>query len=461
MKYLLILLFICSCATAKKKAIELSEKGQHEEAISFWAEALKKDPDDEEIQNGFQSSLDFVSNDRLTRIRDKRLANNMQGAIEELKGLVDLQKKYNVKLDFNSSSFQGKEVQYTWPYYRSTILSKIEARLPLSAESDHKNYYHVYNTMKDYSTLQSNINVSGQKKCQELKSLKNKKPFFQSFVNQFCHYFKASTDTKSNVSSALYVKIKSDAQIFNLNDLNLGALEAKLNKKLIETPWHNSEAVNALPLELRGEYKWQHHTIQVPQSHNYKAKIPYTDYQPVTKQRRVTETKFINGIAMPDTRIENYTENEPVTKFREEPRFYNYMARKNSLTMTFSIKGNIRIENETYPVAFQKELKEERILHDYNLPEIGLYPKKDDVSHPMTKYESLSEELAEILKKDLMAIWEKRYCNLPSDHTLAAIGENVTRCQKLTNHPEEFVNSWFKNNFGVTGIRAQELLGHY
>lgn len=117
MKYLLVLLLLCSCATAKKKAIELSEKGKHEEAIEYWAKAMKEDPDDEEISNGFQASLDVVSNDRLTRIRDKRLANNMQASLEELKGLVDLQKKWNIKLDFNSSSFQGKEVRYIWPYY--------------------------------------------------------------------------------------------------------------------------------------------------------------------------------------------------------------------------------------------------------------------------------------------------------------------------------------------------------
>lgn len=453
MRYLLLLLLLTSCATAKKKAIELSEHGRHEEAIPFWAEAIKKDPDDEEIQNGFQSSLDFVSNDRLTRIRDKRMANNLQEAMEELKGLVDLQQKYHVKLDYNSSSFQGKEVHYTWPYYKSVITKKLQMKLPLGAESDHKDYYHVYNSMRDYGEVQKQIAAEGLKKCQELKRLPSKKPFFASYVNQFCHYFKGNIQGNSEVASVLYVKPKLEAQIENVDGANLGLLDSKIHKAMSESPWFHAEGANQMPVKLTGSYTWDHKTTNIKETHSYIEKVPYTTYELQPRTKVITE----NGIS----RHESYHENVPVTRYKEEHRYHYYYARKNTITITFSVKGSVQINKEVYPIAFQKEYSEWKVLHDQNLPQIGLYPKRDDVVSPMQKYEFFIEEFTDVVKNDLAAIWEKNYCSLPTASDLASIAENVTRCQRLPGYPEPFVDNWFRLNFGVTGKRAQELLGHY
>ena len=62
MKFILLLLALVACSSFKKEAIELSEKGLHEEAIPKWAAALAKDPKDTEVQLGLRASQDIVLN---------------------------------------------------------------------------------------------------------------------------------------------------------------------------------------------------------------------------------------------------------------------------------------------------------------------------------------------------------------------------------------------------------------
>ncbi len=121
----------------------------------------------------------------------------------------------------------------------------------------------------------------------------------------------------------------------------------------------------------------------------------------------------------------------------------------------------IHIEKNNYPVYFQKNEGEEKILHDYNLPNIGLYPQREDVSNPMLKFELIGKAFAFQLRHDLNAIWEKNYCTLPEKRDFASIGENVTRCRKLETYPAFFVDNWFENQFGVTAKKAQELIGQF
>lgn len=461
MKYLLILVLIVSCASDKKKAIELSEKGKHEQAIEFWARALQDDPDDEEISNGFQASLDVVSNDRLTRIRDKRLANNMQAALEELKGLVDLQKKWNIKLDFNSSSFQGKEVRYVWPYYKSTILAKIGNKLPLGAESDHKDYKDVFNSMKEYEEVQALINKSGRQKCTSLKKQHENKPFLASFVSQFCHYWNPGSTVSSTISSVLYSRTAMETNITNINQTYATGLHASMDKEMKATPWFHPEAKKEMRVKLNGEYTWQTNSRHIQQAHNYTEKVPYTDYESVSKTREVPYSAYENGTYVTKYRSESYTEKEPVTKYRSVHRVYEYEALKKSLEITLNLSGMIYVEKENFPFFFQKNVGEEKILHDYNLPNIGLYPQREDISNPMDRFEALGNALALQFAHDLNAIWEKSFCTLPGKRDFASIGENVTRCRKLGNYPEFFVDSWFNTQFGVTAKKTQELIGQF
>lgn len=457
---LLLLVFAVSCSSAKKKAIELSEKERHEEAIEFWVKALKDDPKDEEVREGFQRSLEFVSNARLIKIRDRRLSNNHADALEELKHLVNLQLKYDFKLDFNSSTFQGKEVRALWPVYRARVENKLKNQRPLSAESDQLDFKAVFSSMPDYLPLAAEVKKHGQKKCMKIKGLGTKEPFYQSFVSQYCKYF-AQDRTISSVaiSSVLYNDIDLKAQIKNLNETSLAPILTNLRQALTETPWYNQEGHNKITLNLTGDYQWKTSKEMIKQAHNYQVKIPYTDYKSVKKSRQVPYNSFENGQTVTKYRTEYYNEQEPVTKYRKEARVYHYLAHKKTLNLDLNLKGISHIGKHSYPFAFHKNEKEERILHDMNLPDIGLTPSTQDTANPLSKLDLYAAEMSQNYKNELNKIWEKNYCTLPQGREMASIGENTLRCMRLTNYPATFVDSWFKTHFGVTGARAKEILG--
>lgn len=463
MKYLLILLLICSCASAKKKAIELSENGKHEEAIAHWVDALKADPDDDEIKNGLEASLGVVSNDRLTKVRDLRLSNQNQKAIQELKGLVDLQKKFNIKMDFNSSTFQGKEVQYLWPHYQETILVKIKNSMPLSAEADQKDYRDVFSSMAGWNQLQKQVNQKGLVKCDDLRKYGTNKPFYRSFVSQFCKYWgpERSLSSDSNISSVLFSKVETTSTITNIDGTSAGSLRAALNKTFADSPWYNPEANKLVQVKLSGTYNWTPKSENVRQVHNYKVSVPYTAYENVKRSRQTPYSTTEKGVMVTKYRTEYYKVKEPVTRYRDEARIYEYQALRKSLTLDLNISGNITIDHKSYPFSFMKNDKEEKYLHALSIPSIGLHPKNEDVSSPMVKFETYSQLAAEKFRLDINNIWKKLYCTLPSERDIASVGENTLRCHRLAQYPEVFVNNWFNNHFGVSAIKAKELIGQF
>ena len=462
MKYLLLLLLVCSCATAKKKAIELSEKGLHEEAVSYWAEALKNDPSDEEVKNGLQSSLEVVSNDKLTNIRDKRLANQYQIAIDELKSLTDLQKKYRLKLDFNSSSFQGKEIRSLWPHYQERITTKVKTNLPLSAEADQRFYQDVFSSMPEWHKVQSKVIKSGVKRCVELRKSGDDRPFYRSFVTQFCKYWGPERELgQTTISSKLFSRIETNSEIKNLDDTSVGALESALNKSLRESPWYHPESHRAIKIKLTGQYIWNPESRLVRQVHNYKVSVPYTDYQMVQRNRQVPYSAVENGVMVTKYRTEYYQNREPVTRYRTEARVYEYMATKKTQTLSLNMKGAIQFDKNNEAFSFMKEETEEKFLHDLNIPDIGLYPQQVDVSSPLAKFQNYTQDAALKFRSDMNNVWLKLFCTLPNDRSMASVGDNVVRCQRLESYPSEFVNTWFNNHFGVTAMRARELIGQF
>lgn len=315
--------------------------------------------------------------------------------------------------------------------------------------------------MKEYEEVQQLITKSGKQKCSVLKKQHENKPFLASFVSQFCHYFNPASKFTSTVSSVLYAKMAMETSITNINSTYATGLNASMDRELKTTPWFHPEAKKEMRVKLTGEYNWKTKSNYIQQAHDYTEKVPYTDYETVSKTREVPYSAYENGTYITKYRTESYQEREPVTKYRSVSRVYEYEALKKSLEISLNLSGMIYVEKDNFPFFFQKNVGEEKILHDYNLPKIGLYPQRKDVSNPMDRFEALGNALALQFKTDLNAIWEKSFCSLPGKRDFASVGENVTRCRKLENYPAFFVDNWFENQFGVTAKRTQELIGQF
>lgn len=474
---MLILLNLWSCASSKKYAIQLSQKGLHEAAIPKWIEALKENPEDIEAQVGFKISQETVVNDRLVRIRDLRSAKDYPAALIELRALVETQNNWGIKLDFNTSSFQGNEAKYLWVYQKVNISNLIKAEKPLAAESENRRFSSIFSSMSDFTETKENISKAGFKKCQMLHKNLEQKPFYGSFVGQFCRFFNPGrniSNLPTSLPSVLFSSTKVVVEIKGIDDDMSAAITNFFNKEFSDTPWFHSESKKLINIKVTGKYVWIPKSQSIHQAHDYTVSIPYTAYVPVMKTRQepyqANEYRCVynayagnicGNVSVTRYKTDYYWENEPVTKYREEARVHNYIASKKSQDLILLLKGNYVIDGQVTPFSFSKHETEEKIVHDMNLPEIGLYPTTSDVSSPVEKFKNYSELASIDLKRDMNSLWIKKFCVLPKDRNIASIAENVVRCRRIKDHPADFVDKWFNNNYGISSTEAENIIGAF
>ncbi len=114
----------------------------------------------------------------------------------------------------------------------------------------------------------------------------------------------------------------------------------------------------------------------------------------------------------------------------------------------------MKLEVLKQPFSFTKEEFENKILHDVDLPKIGLHPKTDDVTTPIARFEYYSLLAGGDLRLELDALWIKQFCTNP-------VEENVIKCRRAPSYPETFVDTWFLNNYGVSAKETESLIGKF
>ncbi len=467
-----IMLILVSCATHKKAAIKLTEEGLHEAALEQWVLAYQKDSKDLEVQVGLRMCQEKVSNERLVRIRDLRLAKDDEKALDELQSLMGLQSKHGIQLDFNSSTFQGRETTLLWKHQKSQVLNLTSQMKPLAAEIRYRKYANVFQSLPEYPTLKATIDQTGVLQCKNLRKGLKAKPFYRSFVSQYCKFFEHNREmkpTKDTISSALYANPAITINIEGSdNDMSTKILKA-MSDGFEASAWYHPEAKKTITVDINGRYKWNKSSESVSQAHNYTVEIPYTAYESVSKTREVPynaqEYKCVNSkcdyVTVTKYKSETYYESEPVTRYRQETRVHRFIATKKSMDFEIVLNGKLSLEKLKHTFSFMKEDTENKILHDENLPKIGLQPKTEDVTKPIAKFEYYSLLAGGDLRLELDALWIQQFCGLSKERDAASLGENVIRCRRAPSYPEAFVDTWFLNNYGVSAKDAESLIGRY
>lgn len=452
---LLLLLFACS--SHKKAATKLTEEGLHEAALEQWVLAFKDDPKDLDVQVGLRMCQEKVSNERLIRIRDLRLAKDDENALFELQNLLALQSKHGIQLDFNSSTFQGRETTLLWKHQKTRVLNLTSQKKPLAAEVRYRQYANVFQSMPEYATLKTTIDQTGVLQCKTLRKGLKGKPFYRSFVTQYCQFFdpnRVVKPTAETISSTLFSHVNIEIKLDGADDDMTTKLFKALSDGFQSSAWYHPEAQKTVNIGVNGRYKWNKEAYTISQSHSYTVEIPYTAYESVRKTRQIPYEASENGVKFTKYKEETYYESEPVTRYREETRIHDYRATKKNIDFEIVLNGRVLIEQLKQPFSFTKEESESKILHDVNLPEIGLKPKTVDVTTPIAKFEYYSLLAGGDLKIELDSLWVKQFCSNPLE-------ENVVRCRRAPSYPEAFVDTWFLNNFGVSAREMEGLIGNF
>ena len=462
MKYLLLLALLVACASAKKEAIKLTEKGHHEEALLKWVEAFKNDPKDEEVIEGLRVCQETVLNDRLVKVRDLRLARDEENALKKLKSVVEFQKSYNIKLDFNSSSFQGKETQSLWPYQKMKITEFIAQKKPIAAELRQVTYEDVFQSMEESKTLAVKTKELGSGQCRILLKSSKGFAFYRSFAGQFCqHYDPQHSKVSAPIAAELYKNSEFKTEIKNVNSEMAALLENKLEKKFAESPWFHTDANRQAKTTILGEFDVSKQLSDVELTHSYDEKVPYTEYSTVKRNRSVPYTKYVGTNAVTDYRTESYEEQVAKTKYRNVTRLYKYPAKKFVQEFALQTKGSVKFAEADAPLAFSMRDTETWFNHNEDIPQIGLSPARGTGTSALNKFGAWSEMYSLTYLGDLNLAWKNKFCKAPANRTQLSMGEAAVKCHRLNEYPKDFVDPWFKDNFSVTSEEAEQIIGNF
>lgn len=449
---LLALLFLVSCSSAKRRAIELSEKGHFEEAILEWEKALKDDPKDEEALEGLKKSQEMAINNRLVQLRNLRNSNEHARALDALKSLVELQAKWNYKLDVNSATFQGKETALLWNPFKNEVTARLKKGHALSAAAlylDFKDIF-AFAPKGELDGERARIFSAGKKSCRAFKD-SVQYPYLASFHNRYCEYFGVKKTSKI-VYSDVYGHLKINYTLDGTTEESKYTLLTKMNSSFRETPWYLKSSSKEIPLTVSGKLVGKTRSQLVEQVQEYWDKETYTTHESIRKSCLKSDGSY-----------EDCYEVQEVTKERDVRKEFEYTATKLSQDITLNFKSEFHLVKMIHTVEMDKDYHEELIVHDHYMPHIDLYPPKiKKLETPESIWEKFSQESAERFKDKLMKVWVAEYCKLPETMSFSSVAENVLRCRKSPEmKSSDFVNTWFQNNYGSSNAVAEKVLGDF
>ncbi len=451
---LIMLLILCSCATNRKKAIALSEKGFHEEAIQYWELALKDDKDDEEALAGLRVSQAAVINDRLVKVRDLRTSMNHGPALKALKDLVEIQAKWNAVTDFNSSTFQRQETLGLWKYHNDLLNLYIEKGLPVAAAAELAEYKPIFSYYKSAEQAQHHKKIMkvGKANCKNILSNSQGSPYYESFARQYCHYFGKELKSSTKLDQLLISKIEPQIEMSGVPDEMKDIITTRMQAQLALTPWFSQQGKKKLPLKLKTSFSHDLVKKEIDQSFDYEDQESYTVYVDVKKTKTDPETG----------KLIEYTESEKETRYKTVTRTHYYTATKKTQNFHYKLSGEFTVNNQVHQFEVSKNETENVIMHDEDRPSIGLTPATKDVTNPVEKYKFYTDQSSVAFKEKSLEVWGNSYCVLPSKRSHGAIAENVFRCRKIyADKNKEFVDQWFKQYHGVDSTLAERTLGAF
>jgi hypothetical protein len=243
---------------------------------------------------------------------------------------------------------------------------------------------------------------------------------------------------------------------------------------LTASVWYDPKGSHVSRVKVTGLFVPKHDKELVNQVHEYTIQVPYTAYVPVMKTRQVpyqtTQYQCVynynvgnicGNVPVTAYRTEFYSENEPVTLYQTVPKTLPYQAYKHYQTLILTLDGKAEIHGAQIPFNLAEKSDATGMEHDWNRPEIGLYPKKPNLPDPLEWVKGNLSSFASDFATNTDNLWEKLYCKpSPKGRSTASSSEQIHRCLRLKHSsPPEFIANWYKRTLGVSLEEAKTLIG--
>jgi hypothetical protein len=466
-----------ACGSAKKRAMELLEKENYEEAAAQLETLIQKEPDDIELPALLQQARNGAIDKRLIAVRMERLAGNSDGALEKLKTTFDQQRAWKMAMNPKLAFTAEEETQLAWPAFEKSVDTAVQAGHPLKSEWRLRRYQFIFTgdpkRANRLTALAKNSREAGTRTCQELtKGAAAELPWQSEFVARICSFFAADANAPRLTAEARKLKAKRQYRgveitegLAGLNPGEQAPIRGAITQAFENSPYFSAEAQGPVAFPLNGSLT---NTIQrkpVQLSHGYTVKEEYIDYETVTKKRKVP---FKNTYLE-----ETYTEQEKVKKQREVPKIYQFEGIHTDQSLQLTVTSSPQLDSRSLAFNFQKAATVSGDEHSVRNSAIGLSPVRLNLIDPQGFIQSHQNSLRDHLQSSLFAHWKQSYCSpsaplagedsadLGKLNPIMISGERVQVClhglQKGEPAPG-FAEDWYRNQLDITIQEGREVL---
>ncbi len=460
----LALFLLGACSGLRGKADDLMGQGNYWEAVQMYSAALEQDARDEAALVGLRKARNAYIDKKLIEIRMARLGGSQQLALDFLLELSANEKSWDTYPLAHVGITQEEENSEAFKFVESQVRESIKGERPLRGLYLMTHYRPIFagSLLGHYESLMKELHAAGQSQCRSLSRIESpKQPYFSEFVRKVCVTWgipnKGKTSGQIAKRGELYRGVRIAANIEGLPTKYQGALQGAVQKAFEQTPWYDPHGQKSVILDLVGNYRYDHDKLQEQRVHGYSVRVPYTDYETVTKYREVPYATNKNKI---EYRRESYTEQQPVTRYRSEERYKPYFGVNHRQEIEFRLQGELKLAGLEKPVRLDGRTEKQGFEHHWNMPNIGLRPESPDLEHPETWVKQQVEIMGSDLKASAGEIWDSLFCEpMAAEPTLLATGDQVHRClRSRLENPPQYASVWYEKFFGVNVAQANELL---
>jgi hypothetical protein len=471
-----LMVLVVACSSAHKRAEKLMKAESYEEAMKLYEGILNGDPSDEKAQIGLRKAREKVIDRKLIQVRKTRMGGNVEGSLNMLKQVIDWEDKWSFFPGGAVAFTQKEEMEFATRYLNKNIERAVKKNLPLRGSYLLHTYQKLYGNeyQKKYSALKDKVSKRGLKRCKQMQKGKLRNMhYYGGFLRSYCGYYgvelKNLNRRLGQRKEKLFSDIKVDISINQAPASYPKEISDKLRKALKKTAWYWQDGPVVLQTKIHGDYNRQHSTNTDYRTHSYMESVQYTEYVDVDRdiqepyQARETQynpaTKAYEDRWVTKYRTRTITERQPETRYRDEPRTYNYTAINHHQVLELSAALEGRVLGK-YPIraGLNEKLNERDSEHSNNLPHMGLAPDPLRLTSPDQWLSENADKMVQEFETNLVNLWKKLYCR-PSAKGLIASGENVHKCLRQTkDNPPKYVEAWYNKRLGVSVAEAYSLL---
>jgi hypothetical protein len=470
---LISLMLLSACSSAKKRAIELLEKENYEEAATQFEELVKKSPDDTDLPGLLSKARNGVLDRRLISVRMDRMAGNSEGALEKLLGTFEQQRAWKVSLNPKLAFTAEEETVLAWPGFERSIANAIQTGKPIKSEWRLKRYQSIFTgdqgRARKIQILQAGSKEAGARLCEnQAKLIGPQIPWQSDFTARICAYFGADAKAPRLNTEARALKTRSQFRTMDitgtLEGLSAGnhiPIKTSLQQGFEQSPYFSTEAGGTLSYPLSGSFVNDLKQMPVRLSHAYTRTEEYYDLE------EKKETKLVDG------KLKEVTKREKVKKTREVPDTYYFDGIRIDQRVELVLTSGPALGGAPLPFSFQRVGLVQEDSHDVELKSIGLKARPIRPLDSAEFVKAQQEGLRADLNQALVDQWQKTFCSpsavLPGEAVAGfsnlnpdmITGERVQTCVhgvRAGSVAPVFAEDWYRNQLDITLQQARDVL---